>query len=422
MKRLILFLVLAATSPEIRYFEFQRPVLNLPQTPTQACLPLDAGIFAHTAPMLADLRLYRDRTEVPWALRTATPVAASQQSIAPLNLGQRDSQTVFDAAMPEGNFSDVELSITAENFLATVEVSGGNEQTTAAATKLGSYTVFDLTSQKLGRSTVLHLPESNFRFLHFRVNGPLKPENITGLSVERVSASMPAYRTVAESSSAAQKGHRTEIEFTVPVNTPVDRIVFVPGPTPAAFSREVSVSAIANAPSPDTSSEAEQPRSATITVSGNLLRLHRDQNGHRIDEERLTIDTSEPASHPAEKWSIQIDNGDDPPISLQSVRLEMLERGLCFESAGPSSYSLMYGDPALTAPQYDYQKLIEPQPAAAKASAGPEQTNPEYQSRPDRRPFTEKHPALLWTALLAVITLLGGIAFRTAKRTTPTTP
>jgi hypothetical protein len=39
-----------------------------------------------------------------------------------------------------------------------------------------------------------------------------------------------------------------------------------------------------------------------------------------------------------------------------------------------------------------------------------------WQSRPDDRPFTEKHPALLWAVLIAVVVVLGAIALRSAKR------
>jgi hypothetical protein len=43
--------------------------------------------------------------------------------------------------------------------------------------------------------------------------------------------------------------------------------------------------------------------------------------------------------------------------------------------------------------------------------------NAAYESRPDERPFTEKHPALLWVALLLVIGLLGVIALGSVKKT-----
>ncbi len=97
----------------------------------------------------------------------------------------------------------------------------------------------------------------------------------------------------------------------------------------------------------------------------------------------------------------------------------MLERSLCFDAEANSSYVLFYGDPALSSPSYDYAKLFTPQANATQVSAGPEQLNAAYQPRPDTRPFTEKHPALLWVALAAVISLLGLIALRSMKAVKP---
>ena len=119
------------------------------------------------------------------------------------------------------------------------------------------------------------------------------------------------------------------------------------------------------------------------------------------------------------KWTVSIENGDDTPLRLQSVRLQMLERNLCFEAEAGGSYALYYGDPALEAPRYDYATLFTLQANAAQITAGPEELNHAYQPRPDARPFTEKHPALLWVALAVVIALLGAIALRSAKTAGP---
>jgi hypothetical protein len=152
-----------------------------------------------------------------------------------------------------------------------------------------------------------------------------------------------------------------------------------------------------------------------VTGFGNLLRVHRVQNGLRIDEERLTMNAPVADLDKPAKWTVAIDNGDDPPLPVQSVRLQMLQRILCFEAAGTGRYTLFYGDPALTAARYDYATLFTPQKDATEATAGPEQRNPEYQPRPDQRPLTERYPALLWGALVVVIVLLAGIAFRSAS-------
>jgi hypothetical protein len=45
--------------------------------------------------------------------------------------------------------------------------------------------------------------------------------------------------------------------------------------------------------------------------------------------------------------------------------------------------------------------------------------NPQYRARPDARPFTEKHPGLLWAALVLVVGVLGFVALRTAKQAGP---
>jgi hypothetical protein len=417
----LLLLAVAAASPEIRYFRYERPLENLPAHAGQACVVVDPGIFAHSAPGLADLRLYRDGAETPYVIHLAAPAVAAQGVIEPLDKGVRRGQTAFDAEMPDGHYSDLELAVTAHDFIATVQVSGSQTQTGSAETKLGSYTIFDLSKQRLGSSTVLHLPESDFKYLHFRIAGPLSPETITGLSVVRLPASQPQYVTVAETAHLTQKGHNSVFEITLPRRVPVDRLVFAAGAQPLLFSRDVSIQVEPIQKAPATDADATQyPQ--TVTASGNLLRVHSVQNGHRIDEERLTIDAPRADFETPAKWTITIDNGDDAPLKVESVHLQMLERDLCFDAAGSGGYKLYYGDGALASPRYDYATLFAPQADAARAALGSEQANAAFEARPDERPFTEKHPALLWAALVLVIVLLGAIALGSVKRTVARKP
>ncbi len=65
---------------------------------------------------------------------------------------------------------------------------------------------------------------------------------------------------------------------------------------------------------------------------GNLLRIHSMQNGHRIDEERLSIDAPETDFSVPSKWTVTIENGNDAPLTIKSVSLQMLERRLCFDA------------------------------------------------------------------------------------------
>ncbi|HEX3940900.1 MAG TPA: hypothetical protein VHX11_05400 [Acidobacteriaceae bacterium] len=414
----LLLLALAAPASDLRYFRYSRPLLDPHPHTGQTCVALDGELYAHAAPQLADLRLYHGGTETPYAIHMEIPPPVGTKRIPPLNLGSRGGETVFDAAMPDGAYDDLELDLMAQNFLSTVTVFGSQTQTGSPATKLGSFTIFDLTRQKLGRSTVLHLPHSNFRFLYFHIAGSISPSEVTGLSVGRLPEGEPEYETIAAASNVQQKGHSSIFEFETPAGVPVDRIAFTRGATPANFSRDVSISVEPVSSGPPTDENGPDSQS---TLSGTLLRLHRMQDGHRIDEEDLAIGVSQPNSWLPEKWIVAIDNGDDPPLTIESVRLEMLKRDLCFDSAATGAYILFYGDPILGAPRYDYAKLFAPQAGAPVIALGAEEMNLAYRPRPDDRPFTEKHPALLWVALIAVIALLGWLALRSTTRPGGTT-
>lgn len=406
-----LLLAFVAASPQIGYFRYQRPVQVPAQQSGQACVSIDPEIFAHAAPQLADLRLYANGAETPYTLRTSSSTIGTEKIVPLLNTGVRDGQTVFDAEMPEGRYSNLGLTVGAHDFIATVTVTGSNALSGGPQTRLGDFTIFDLTRQRLGRSTVLHLPESNMRFLHFRVAGPLKPEEVTGLSVGRMPSTPARYREVAETAQAVQKDRNTVIEFSLPAYVPVDRIVFEPNASPAVFSRDVTVSASSE---PQKSPSDHAPPYA-ITSTGNLLRVHTREEGKRLDEERLTVEAPRELFDTPSRWTIIIANGDDVPVSLKSVRLEMLERALCFDAVAGAGYTLYYGDAALSAPQHDYARLFSPQPNALQAAVMPEQLNAGYEPRPDERPFTEKHPILLWVTLVAVIAVLGFIAYSSQK-------
>ncbi len=424
--RAAVVLLAVAAAPQIRYFRHERPVLVAADHAGQTCVALDAATFAHAAAGLADLRLYRaengNETETPYTIYEPAPVTAQPKEIAPLNLGKHGGTTTFEAEMPAGRYSDVDLDVTAKNFIATVAVTGSRTETGSEGTELGIFTIFDLTGQKLGRSMVLHLPESDFRYLYFGITGPVKPGDVQGLSVERVSTQQRFVAVTAPNPTATapngivQKGRETQATFTVPAHVPVDRVEIVPGAQPVNFSRDVKVTATGRV----TQGAGEAALPVRISSAGTLLRVHGVHDGRRIDEEDLAVETTNADfAAPDSVWTVTIENGDDAPLDLKSLRLEMAVRKLCFDAAVGAAYTLYYGDAALATPQYDYATLFTPDKNAAEATLAPEKANPLYVARPDTRPFTDRYPWLLWVALVLVVALLGAVALRTAKETAP---
>ena len=416
LRSALLLAFFAAATPSLHYFHYTRAVYTNPTQSGQTCAPLDAEAFSQSGPNLASLRLYQGTSIHPYTISYAATLRPAAQNITPLNLGLRNGSVVFDAAMPSGSYSDLDLAIDAHDFIATVHVSGSQTQS-GPATSLGSYTVFDLTQQKLGRSTVLHLPQSDFPYLHFFISGPLKPAQVTSLSVDRLPSGAPQYVTVAATPQVTEKGHDSVITFAIPPNVPVDRIAFNIGTQPVNFSRQVAITVTHKATPPNASGQVEVPE--PLFLSGNLLRIHTTRNGHKIDEEHLAIPASYSASSfsapTGTSWTITVHNQDDPPLNIRSDSLQMIARSLCFDAAPGATYTLYYGDPALSPPHYDYTTLFSLSKNAARATLGPGELNRLYTPRPDTRPFTEKHPALLWIALIAAILILGLIALRSAK-------
>ena len=66
----------------------------------------------------------------------------------------------------------------------------------------------------------------------------------------------------------------------------------------------------------------------------------------------------------------------------------------------------------LAAPVYDYAKFFHADPSAAQAELGPGASNPAYTGRPDERPWSERHKAILWIAMLVAVAVLALLALR----------
>ena len=114
----------------------------------------------------------------------------------------------------------------------------------------------------------------------------------------------------------------------------------------------------------------------------------------------------------AGRLKVTVDNGDNPPLSISGVELLSVERRVYFDPQGKSLLKLYYGDSKLGSPVYDYARFFKADPAAARAELGPGTHNDAYGGRPDDRPWSERHKAVLWVAMLLAVTVLGALAIR----------
>ena len=410
----------AAAAPDATSFSRYRRSIT-PVAPGQTCVVLDAATFAHAAPFLRDLRLQASGPqsstgiqELPYVVTLSEAQQSESEPARILNLGTRGHALTFDLQMPSRPYTEVDLDLAGQDFLATATVAGISNPGSATGTALGSFNLFDLASQHLSRSTVLHLQESTFPYLHVILtaspaNGTsgfiaATPQMIRAATVPPSREAQTLFTVAAQTSAIETRDRQSVARFHLPERVPIERISFTLAPAfHANFSRDVLV----------TTHAVGSPPNSGDSVSGAIERVKMVRGERDISEEQLSIPATLGANlqSPAEV-EVAIHNGDDPPLPVTAVQLEMRQRALCFQASATQQFNLTYGDPKLEAPVYDLARTYTPSAHSATAQLGPEELNPTWHPRPDARPYTERHPHLLWIALLIVVCILALVAFR----------
>jgi uncharacterized protein DUF3999 len=411
MRRAGLAVLALATGAVHPRFHYERPVkMNVTTTP-ETCVVLPLDLLPHTAPMLQDLRLTAGDHEIAYQLRTSSDAAEDvgrPQQI--LNLGQRNGAISFDVEMTQPRYSRLLLKMARSHFSVLVHIIG-IDRPGEAGVAFPEIAYSSDTPEDEPQVKLISLPESNFRYLHFEVQtlalDPVTPRDIAGVDVLTETTESPRYLEVAFATAPQQKPHETIYEFSVPANAPVDRLSFASDDPDAVFSRTADLERYKSSPS-DTATKEMPAQSEGVTLTRSPHRRLR-QSTSRPE----TIDLGLGAVSYPSTVRLTIQNGDDAPLALGAVTLQMRERRLCFLPKRNASYTLRYGDPSLGPPQYDLTPIEAVAANASVSTLGAERAlTPEIA---DVRPFTERHPVLLWAALILVVGTLGVVALRSAR-------
>lgn len=114
---------------------------------------------------------------------------------------------------------------------------------------------------------------------------------------------------------------------------------------------------------------------------------------------------------------VRVRNLDDRPLRLRRVAVRVPAERLLFEVERPGRYRLTYGSPGRTAPSYDLARTAGDL-AAWSQVARPAPLGPLRRlavAADEDRPWTERHPSLLWGGLVAVVVALGVLTWRALR-------
>jgi hypothetical protein len=409
----ILLAAAVLAGPSISYFKYQRPVQAMGAG--QRYLVVDESLWKNARPDLADLRFYSGQTEIPYALTTQRgSLERDRRAVRVLQQGQVEGKTQFLIDMSGVlEYDRIDLDLAARNFIARATVEGQDDLHGAHWAALAQQTLYDFTRENLGRNSTLRLPLSTYKYLRITIDGDVSPAQVLGASSEfrqeqkavwRDVAGSPTQGALPEKSAPNDLGRNqpvkgTLLTFTVPENVPVERVVFEVDPLQPNFKREVEV----------------QDAQGQTLGSGEISRVHMVRAGQKIDTESQQVEFSA-IGH--KSISVIIYNDDDAPLRLTSARLQQYERRVYFDAPQQSALTLYYGDEKQGPPVYDYAKLFQQEANATEATPGAEVANAAFQGRPDERPWTERHPAVLWIAIIVAVVVLGAVALRSMKTAT----
>jgi hypothetical protein len=388
---------LLVTTPAIPYFKYQRK-FGTPNASGQHYAAVDETILQHALPNLDDVRLYAGGKEIPYARKTMFgSLQTEQKKVRLLQPGTLGGKTQFLLDMSDvSEYDRITLELLTKNYVAHARVDGQDNAHGTQWANLGTTTLFDLSDEKLGHNSTLQIPVSTYRYLRVTIDGLVKASDIQSAAAGIERAQQAVWRDLSNEPRRTQEGKDTVLTFEVPGNIPVERVLLAIDPAQGNFQREI---------------EVESNNGSTIRV-GEVRRIHMQRNGQKIDVEQTWLDLNATIQG---KLRAVIHNGDDAPLKITSARLRQYERRIYFDCDAGTSLNLYYGDQELNAPVYDYAQLFQIDASAGQIQMDAEAANAGYSGRPDERPWSERHPAVLWAAILAVVAVLGGIAVRSMK-------
>ena len=408
-----LLLLQAGSFPSIRnapapladpqHLRYVRTLTLPPRSSGIACTVLDASVYAHAASSSADdLRIFRTRPhtrpqEIPFVVSYSEAQPTDAQTATVRNLSLHHDALTFDLDMPPRPYTQVDLHLAAQNFLATAEVSGSHGPS-GPRTPLGTFPLFDLTARHLPRSTTLALQESTFPQLHITLHlrtpdgrpfPHLDPSLVQAATVPASREAQTLYTIVATTSAITASPSASIATLNISAHVPVERVQFALDPAfQSDFLRNVSLTAQADTHQPDQPQELITGQIGRVTRAADpATRTPAIRSASLALPAVIASNLRDPAT-----LRIEVLNGAQPPLPIRSVQLQMRQRTLCFHALPDSTYTLRYGDDDLRASVYDLGELANLPPGRSPRPWGWRSSIPATSSDTSAAPTTSAIP------------------------------
>jgi len=373
-------------------------------------IPVGPDVLSHSTSYLADLRILDETgAEAPYVVRTTVGVAKTESWQATIRENSfvpgQYTQLVLDLGAYPRFHNAVRLDTPETDFILWVEVDASDDARTWRIVKTRA-PISRFRKEGLAGNQTVHYSENNARYLRVQIRETSRQFPVTAAAVFPSSQSQKdvipqqwiSLQTARNPDADTPANATTWTLDLGATNAPVNSLDFTTDQQ--EFFRGVRLS---------TSIDGKEWSPAG---GGEIYRYIGDSRR----EESLRVSVY---GYPGVRyWRVEILNGNDAPLANPRLSASMIPRLILFRPLAGHSYRLAYGNEKASPPQYDLERTLH---VSATEDAFPVSlaTQEENSGYHDPRPFSERHPALLWTALALAALALAYTALRTMRTPPP---
>lgn len=404
-----LLLLTANTQPEIapKYFQHVREIRSVSHAGKQPYVAIDEAVWNGSENALGDLRVYDSGREVPYTLvRQGTKEQSTDTAARILNKGASAGRTSFVLETPLEEVDTLVLDFKAKDFTTRAKVSGGDELPGKAWTDLGEYTLFDFTKEELGRNWTIRLKSPvKYKYLRVEIADSVKPDEVLQASIANRQREKAKFTEWGARPQITQERGKTIASWRGSEKMPLEHIQIDVDASEVNFSRPATL--FCEREKEEFAKEAH----FDVMTHADIARVKVERKQRKIEYESLEM---EPGALHCKNYKLEIANGDDAGVKITAIRPQSIERRVYWKNDATAP-KLYYGDKKAGSPQYDFAKFFDESAAVVRTELGPEIANSEYVARADERPWSERHPQVLWAALIVAVLGLGAWALKGFK-------
>ncbi|HUI73532.1 MAG TPA: DUF3999 family protein [Candidatus Acidoferrum sp.] len=386
-----------------RAWRYSRAVLveSVPApSPTEVFLPW--VLISHCSANCADLRLLDDRgQEVPFELSVDRGDFHSEtygtKLVENSFVNGQYTQLIADAGKKPPLYDQVGIDTDKGDFIVWAEVALSDDARTWRVV-VPRAPIARFRSRSVDGTQTIPFQGLNSRYIRIRIFEPETQFPVSGVRVVyQVSRAAQRSEIPANFSPVAvpSPGESAWLADLNSGSLPVSQVCF--STNTQEFYRAVRVS------------ESTDGKQWSYVSSGTIYRYAQG------DQVRESLQLDFPETYGMSHFRVEVVDGDDQPLSNVVMELCGIQRKILFVQQPGRAYRVLYGNEKARAPQYDlkYYLASGPEKTVYKAfPLGHEEITANYA---DPRPFTERHPILLWLALAIAVVLLGYTAMRTLR-------